>query len=164
MLAPRLTTSLQNLVRPCGPARRNMVRFLLAALLGITLLGLSTHAFASELGSLSASLQSFQADPTSKNSGMVFGLFMGIILTAATYLFFIWVVMHDRGQIFLLCFLLCLAVYMAVTNKSLVGQLGFVGGVDHILAAYSLLLACFFSTHAYPVRTEPAAAPDASAV
>ena len=36
---------------------------------------------------------------------------------------------------------------------------------DGVLSASDVeLLACFFSTHAYPVRTEPAAAPDASAV
>ena len=37
-----------------------------------------------------------------KSASLIFGLFMGVMLTASAYLFFIWVVMRDRGQIFLL--------------------------------------------------------------
>ena len=133
---------------PFAPAIRHfLARFLTCglALLAITVILGSGKAGAAELDSLSVSLQSFQTDPLAKNGGVVFGLFIGIMLTAATYLFFIWLIVRERGQIFLLCLLLCLSVYMAVTNRGLVEQVHFAPNIENLLASYSLILSCIFS-------------------
>ena len=57
-------------------------------------------------------------------NGIIFGLFMGVLLTAAAYLFFIWIVMRDRGQVSLICLLVCLALYIASTNNILMDPMG----------------------------------------
>lgn len=85
-------------------------------------------------------------DIGAKTASLVFGLFLGVMLTASAYLFFIWVVMRDRGQVFLLCLLLCLCLYIASTNDLLMLQLGLqVPNMRALLASYSLILSCLFS-------------------
>lgn len=59
-----------------------------------------------------------------KIANLMFGLFTGVMLTASLYLFFIWIVMRDRGQVFLLLLLLCLSANVASTNDLLMNQLG----------------------------------------
>ncbi|MDR3450541.1 MAG: ATP-binding protein [Alphaproteobacteria bacterium] len=55
---------------------------------------------------------------------LFFGLLIGVVLTAAAYLFFIWVAMRDRGQVFLLLFLLCIGAHIASTNDLLMNGIG----------------------------------------
>ena len=62
-----------------------------------------------------------------KFANLMFGLFTGVMLTASLYLFFIWIVMRDRGQVFLLLLLLCLGANVASTNDLLMNQLGLHG-------------------------------------
>ena len=63
-----------------------------------------------------------------KSTSLIFGLFLGVMLTASAYLFFIWVVMRDSGQVFLLCLLLCLSINIASTNDLLMTHMGFYNG------------------------------------
>jgi PAS domain S-box-containing protein len=94
----------------------------------------------------SPSLRNFTARPSDETASLIFGLFMGVMLTASAYLFFIWVVMRDRGQVFLLCLLLCLGANIASTNDLLMVQTGFYSlGTRELLANYSLIFSCIFS-------------------
>ncbi len=101
-------------------------------------------AFASETETLSILLQAFPFDPDDKNASLIFGLFMGVMLTAAVYLFFIWIVMRERGQVFLLCLLVCLSAYIGSTNEQMVGQIGMTANLRSLVANYSMILSCFF--------------------
>lgn len=58
-------------------------------------------------------------------SALLFGLLIGVVVAAAAYLFFIWVAMRDRGQVFLLIFLLCIGANIASTSDLLMGRMGF---------------------------------------
>jgi PAS domain S-box-containing protein len=81
-----------------------------------------------------------------QSSHLVFGVFLGVMLTASTYLFFIWIVMRDRGQIFLLCLLLCLTVNLASTNDFLTAEVGIYSSpVRNFLINYSMIMSCIFS-------------------
>ncbi|MER2519688.1 MAG: ATP-binding protein [Bdellovibrionales bacterium] len=74
---------------------------------------------------------------------LLFGTFMGVMLTASAYLFFIWIVMREKGQAFLLSLLFCLSVYIASTNNVLMGQIGVTSSdLRHIVANYSLIMSC----------------------
>lgn len=82
----------------------------------------------------------------SRAPDLVFGLFIGVMLTAATYLFFIWIVIRDRGQVFLMLLLLCLAVNMASTNDSMMALIGvYSDSMRNLLQSYSMILAHIFS-------------------
>ena len=77
---------------------------------------------------------------------LIFGLFMGVTLTASAYLFFIWIVMRDRGQVFLMLLLLCLSVNLASTNDLLMGSMGVQGEAARVLISnFSLIFSCIFS-------------------
>ncbi len=77
---------------------------------------------------------------------LISGLFIGIVMTAAAYLFFIWIVMRDRGQVSLIFLLLCLGAYIASTNPLLMEPLGLHSmAARGLLADYSLNLSCIFS-------------------
>jgi len=77
---------------------------------------------------------------------LIFGLFIGVILTASIYLFFIWVVIHDKGQVFLMLLLSCLAINMVSTNDSMAQFLGLYSAhMRTLLQTYSMILAFFFS-------------------
>jgi len=85
-------------------------------------------------------------DLSEKSASLIFGLFMGVMLTASAYLFFIWVVMRDRGQVFLLFLLLCLSVNIASTNDFLMNQMGFYStSTRGLLTNYSMIFSCIFS-------------------
>ncbi len=86
-------------------------------------------------------------EPVEKNASLIFGFFMGIMLSAAAYLFFIWIVMRERGQVFLLCLLLSLCAYIASSNDFLMGQIGLHDeSMRSLFATYSMVLSCIFST------------------
>lgn len=80
---------------------------------------------------------------TMRMGDLLFGTFMGVMLTASAYLFFIWIVMREKGQAFLLSLLFCLSVYIASTNNVLMSQIG-INNQDlrHIIANYSLIMSC----------------------
>jgi PAS domain S-box-containing protein len=61
------------------------------------------------------------ADPI---AALLSGLLIGAVLSAAAYLFFIWVVMRDRGQVFLIAFLVCLCVNIFSSNNLMVESVG----------------------------------------
>ncbi len=76
-----------------------------------------------------------------KVSSLIFGLFIGVMLTAFFYLFFIWIVIRDRGQVFLMFLLLCLGVNMVSTNDLLMNQIGMHRDVMRdLLQNYSMIL------------------------
>jgi len=82
----------------------------------------------------------------SQYATMIFGLFIGVMLTATAYLFFIWIVMRDRGQVFLLGLLLSLCLYIVSTNDLIMGSLSASNdNVRSLLTNYSLILAVIFS-------------------
>lgn len=79
-------------------------------------------------------------------TNLLFGLFIGVLLTASAYLFFIWIVMRDRGQVFLLCLLLSLCVYIASTNDLLAGIVDMRSDdARSLLVNYSLIISIIFS-------------------
>ena len=55
---------------------------------------------------------------------LFFGLLIGVVLSAAAYLFFIWIVMRDRGQVFLIIFLFCICVNIFSTSELLMNKIG----------------------------------------
>ncbi len=119
------------------PALRLIVLVLLAVLIGIPGDFAAAHAqtAAAAFGNHSESL-----------SSLMFGLFIGVMLTAAFYLFFIWIVMRDRGQVFLLLLLLCLAANIASTNDLLMDQLSLYSPMMRsLLQNYSMILSYIFS-------------------
>ncbi len=79
-------------------------------------------------------------------TNLLFGLFIGIITAASAYLFFIWMVMRDRGQIFLLGILMCLGGYMITTNGVVMNALGITNATARImLTDYMIILSCISS-------------------
>lgn len=92
-------------------------------------------------------VQATQQIPASESlSTLVFGLSLGVMLTATLYLFFIWIVIRDRGQVFLMLLLLCLAVNMGSTNEQVVDQIGIHStAMQNLLQNYSLILSYIFS-------------------
>lgn len=102
-------------------------------------------------GALASSLSATQNYPqvivTSDDqlASLIFGLFMGVMLTASAYLFFIWIVMHDRGQVFLLFLLICLAANIASTNDLLMSQLSMHNTATRLLLSnYSMIFSSIF--------------------
>jgi len=84
--------------------------------------------------------------PINNTPDLIFGLFIGVMLTASAYLFFIWIAMRDRSQIFLLILLSSLAVNMGSTNESMRQLVGLYNtGMIDILQNYSLIFAYLFS-------------------
>lgn len=81
-----------------------------------------------------------------KFASLSFGLFIGVLFTATAYLFFIWLVMRDRGQVFLLCLLLSLCIYIVATNDVLVEITGLYNdNAQTLMATYGLILSIIFS-------------------
>jgi len=77
---------------------------------------------------------------------LLFGLFIGAMIAAALYLFFIWAVIRDKGQVFLMLFLVCLGINMASTNDTLSQMLTLYNvSMRNLLQSYSLIMAYFFS-------------------
>ncbi|MDE2030144.1 MAG: hypothetical protein KGI97_06230, partial [Alphaproteobacteria bacterium] len=73
------------------------------------------------------------------------GLLIGVVVAAAAYLFFIWIVIRDRGQVFLLLFLLCLGVNIAGSSDLLMGNIGLHDtGLRDFIATSSLILSWVF--------------------
>lgn len=110
------------------------------------------HGFAKDLNEPTVSVLLPAADTTSTEAvspqfaEMAFGLFIGMMLAASTYLFFIWFVIRDRGQAFLIFLLLCLAANMASTNDTLMSQISITSlGARQLLQSYSMVLSYIFS-------------------
>lgn len=102
---------------------------------------------ANAAASLAASPVPVSFSPTFERAAdIIFGLFIGIMLTASMYLFFIWIVLRERGQIFLMLLLLCVGVNMASTNSSMMHFIGLHSGdMPSLLQSYSMILAYIFS-------------------
>ena len=131
-------SALQNLLAPAKKISWMAVIFL--GLLSVLVFAPSAMAIDLQAPTISLENQS------SKLDSLIFGLFIGVLLTASAYLFFIWIVMRDRGQVFLLCLLLSLCLYITSTNDMLMGMVGTHGdNVRDLLANYSLILSIIFS-------------------
>lgn len=133
--------------RNINAARRGVWMGVIAALIYVMR---GSEVWAAQLSSLSnvgfASAASALPIGEADASGVVFGLFVGVMLTAAVYLFFIWIVIHDRGQVFLMLLLLCLAANMASTNAPLMSMIGVESAtMRNLLQSYSMILAYIFS-------------------
>jgi PAS domain S-box-containing protein len=77
---------------------------------------------------------------------MILGFFLGAMSAAALYLFFIWIVIRERGQVFLMLFLVCLGVNIASGNEIVMNAIGPRSEeMRHLLQSYSLILAYIFS-------------------
>lgn len=77
---------------------------------------------------------------------IIFGLFIGIMLTASLYLFFIWIVLRERGQIFLMLLFLSLGVNMASMNDSVLILMNLENEtLISLLQCYSMVSAYIFS-------------------
>jgi PAS domain S-box-containing protein len=76
---------------------------------------------------------------------LFFGLLIGVVVAAATYLFFIWVVMRDRGQVFLLVFLLFLGANIISTSDLLMNKAGIHDPLGReFLANFSIIMSLVF--------------------
>lgn len=79
-------------------------------------------------------------------ASLFFGLLIGVVVAAAAYLFFIWIAMRDRGQVFLLIFLLCLGINIASTNDLLMGRMGFTDPVGReFLSSLTIITSWLFA-------------------
>ncbi|MDD2326342.1 MAG: PAS domain S-box protein, partial [Alphaproteobacteria bacterium] len=86
-------------------------------------------------------LSSFGGSPD-----LIFGLFIGVMMTASLYLFFIWAIIRDKGQVFLMMVLVCLAANMISTNDSTAEMIGLYSlSMRDLFQTYSMVLAYFFS-------------------
>jgi PAS domain S-box-containing protein len=115
-----------------------------AALAGALFLVMPSLAFAQ------TSMLPFSTAEDDPFAILLFGLLIGVVLAAAAYLFFIWVVMRDRGQVFLLIFLLFIGLNIASTNNLLMGTLGinkFLGRdfLSNASMIFSLVFGLFFT-------------------
>lgn len=84
-------------------------------------------------------------DAKNTTPDLLFGLFIGVMITATLYLFFIWAVIRDKGQVFLMLLLTCLVINMASTNDTSAGLLQLETTARGLINTYSLILAYFFS-------------------
>ena len=82
---------------------------------------------------------------TDQMSVLFFGLLIGAVLSATAYLFFIWVVMRDRGQVFLILFLLCLCANIFSSNTLLMNKLGFNDPLERDFVANLSLITSWIS-------------------
>ena len=131
-----------------GNSRLAFFTFLGLALLA--LIGGASSAFADVPGYMGFApvvpTSPFDANGKDRFASLVFGLFMGVMLTASLYLFFIWIVIRDRGQVFLLLLLLCLGVNVASTNDLLMMLFRLQGQTIHdMLQIYSMIFSYIFS-------------------
>jgi len=77
---------------------------------------------------------------------LFFGLLIGIVFSATAYLFFAWIVMRDKGQVFMVLFLLCLGIRIFASNDMLMEQIGLGRGADkEFLQLLSLILSWIFA-------------------
>ncbi len=78
-------------------------------------------------------------------ASMFFGALIGVVLAAAAYLFFIWAAIRDRGQIFLMLFLLSIGANIIGTNDLLMTHIGLYGSVvRELLINFSTILSWIF--------------------
>ncbi len=78
-------------------------------------------------------------------SVLFFGLLIGIVLAAAAYLFFIWIVMRDRGQVSLILFLLSIGLNIFVINDMLMQRLGVSANLHLFLTNFSVIISWIFA-------------------
>lgn len=78
-------------------------------------------------------------------SVLLFGLLIGIVIAAAAYLFFIWIVMRDRGQVSLILFLLSIGLNIFVLNDMLMHKIGVSGTLHLFLTNLSVILSWIFA-------------------
>jgi PAS domain S-box-containing protein len=133
---------------PLAPASRKQIYFLFSTLVLFVLfqiLGAMPAIAASSAYSIGS--QTFQTSAEGNDASLIFGFFMGIMLTAAAYLFFIWIVVRERGQVFLLCLLISLSAYIASSNEGIMGRVGIYNeSMRDLFGTYSMVLSCIFST------------------
>lgn len=131
------------------PAFRTAARLLAVFGLFVSFLFLVYPAFAQTIprSSFSGPSSPVFADSSAlKSAELVFGLFIGVMITASIYLFFIWIVIRDRGQVFLMLLLACLGLNMASTNDQLMELVGVHSSTTlNILHNYSMILSYIFS-------------------
>ncbi len=82
---------------------------------------------------------------TDQMSVLLFGLLIGIVIAAAAYLFFIWIVMRDRGQVSLILFLLSIGLNIFVLNDMLMHKIGVSGTLHLFLTNLSVILSWIFA-------------------
>ncbi len=80
-----------------------------------------------------------------QTSVLFFGLLIGIVLAAGAYLFFIWIVMRDRGQVSLILFLLSIGLNIFVINDMLMHHLGIFGTLHMFLTNLSVIISWVFA-------------------
>jgi len=78
-------------------------------------------------------------------SVLFFGLLIGIVIAAAAYLFFIWIVMRDRGQVSLILFLLSIGLNIFVINDMLMHKIGVSETLHLFLTNLSVIISWIFA-------------------
>ena len=129
-------------------ALRRPQGFLCGAHMAVLLLTICLSLVASPLLAQGLSISSLYAvDPPSAQTGaLIFGLFIGIMFTAAVYLFFIWLIIRDRGQVFLMLMLISLGVNMACANREFLTLISLeAANMQELLNIYSIILAYIFA-------------------
>ena len=108
-------------------------------------LAISAFALVAAPGFAYADVYVTTATGTDQMSVLFFGLLIGAVLSATAYLFFIWVVMRDRGQVFLIIFLLCLCANIFSSNNLLMEKIGFSDPLQRDFVANLSLIASWVS-------------------
>lgn len=123
-----------------------VVKALFAALVivTITMLGNIAPAWAEAAG-VELDMRMAASAPQEKFGdlyGIIFGLFIGIMTAASIYLLFIWLIIRDRGQVFLMLMLVFLGISVGTTNTVLMDYLGLQSDTMlGLLQNYSMILA-----------------------
>lgn len=100
------------------------MRFALLCLLGAVLGTMFCYpAFAQDAGRMPLASW-LSAESIQRPEQLIFGLIMGVLITAAVYLFFIWLAIRDRSQLFLIIILAALAANLALSTGVIMGALG----------------------------------------
>lgn len=125
----------------------SLLRKICFALLGALCIAPATLGWADAEGAINAlnnPVLAMHAN-ASATPDLLFGLFIGVMLTAAMYLFFIWLAIRERSQVFLMLMMLALAANMAVTNDGLMNALAFYNETMREIARnYAMILAFLF--------------------
>ena len=105
-------------------AKTHLLNFFRTATWAVLILALTVCAVPNLVFAQTSLKQIVPTADDPRMAALFFGLLIGVVLAAAAYLFFIWIAMRDRGQVFLLIFLLCIGANIASTNDLLMGQIG----------------------------------------
>ncbi|MGE0109440.1 MAG: ATP-binding protein [Bdellovibrionales bacterium] len=139
---------LRALLLPLRESKGSAFLLLFSILLTANLIPCPALADISSLGAvfITAQEQAPLLSGTGQTGQILLGLFTGVMITAAIYLFFIWLVIRERSQVFLLFFLAALIVNMVSGSDALSTMIDLTRTSQRALVQnYGLLFAYLFS-------------------